>query len=341
MGLPIVLFLCLPVGAAALSGAFLYTEAPRYDVQAMLHAGDRFPAGAAVKVFANGVSRQLAPSLAMSADAALSPDAQFVLLSGKQRAGQPWQIWEVPLAGGPPRQLTSGTDDCIRPFYAAEGKFVYARKTPRGFQIEIAPLQGGDPLRLTWMAGNFLPDGLMRDGRVLFEASLSRCAFDCSRPLHGICGRFRCGNAPLRSRTGPPLGRRTGVGRPDLPNRRRAGAVHVGARRTTGRGVAERPIRRAGGGGRSGRMAGHVSRGSGSSVLDLPLCAAADRATGEGGGAECLSARAGARPPGSALPPFEPGQSGGRQSALSEFLCFEIAADSEKLRGRSEGLVAE
>jgi hypothetical protein len=171
VGLLIVLLLCLPVGAAALPGAFLYTEAPQYDVQATLGAGERFPAGAAVKVFAGGASRQVAPSLSVSADPALSPDAQFVLLSGKQRAGQPWQIWEVPLAGGPPRQLTSGADDCIRPFYAAERKFVYARQTPRGFQIEIAPLQGGDPLRLTWLAGNFLPDGVMRDGRVLFEAA--------------------------------------------------------------------------------------------------------------------------------------------------------------------------
>jgi hypothetical protein len=154
-----------------MSGAFLYTEAPRYDVQAPIHAGDRFPAGARVLVFANGVSRPLAPSLTTSADPALSPDAQSVLLSGRQRAGEPWQIWEVPLAGGPPRQLTSGTEDCIRPFYGAEGKFVYARQTARGFQIEIAALQGGTSQRLTWMSGDFLPDGIMRDGRVLFETA--------------------------------------------------------------------------------------------------------------------------------------------------------------------------
>src|ERR1035441_7033969 len=171
VGLRILLFLCLPVGAAAMSGAFLYTEAPRYDVQAPLHAGDRFPGGARVLVFANGVSRPLAPSLVTSADPALSPDAQSALLSGRQRAGEPWQIWEVPLAGGPPRQLTSGTEDCIRPFYGAEGKFVYARQTARGFQIEIAALQGGTAQRLTWMAGDFIPDGIMRDGRVLFEAA--------------------------------------------------------------------------------------------------------------------------------------------------------------------------
>jgi hypothetical protein len=67
--------------------------------------------------------------------------------------------------------LTSGAEDCIRPFYGAEGKFVYARHSARGFQIEIAPLQGGNAQQLTWMAGDFLPDGIMRDGRVLFEAA--------------------------------------------------------------------------------------------------------------------------------------------------------------------------
>jgi hypothetical protein len=159
------------MGAAAVSGAFLYTEAPRYDAQAMLHSGERFPAGATVKVFSQGASRQLAPTLAASADASLSPDAQTVLLSGKRRAGDPWQIWEVPLTGGIPRQLTSGADDCIRPFYAAENKLVYARRSAHGFQIEIASLAGGAAMRLTWMPGDFLPNGLMRDGRVLFEAA--------------------------------------------------------------------------------------------------------------------------------------------------------------------------
>ncbi len=168
----LILFLLgLTVQASAPSSAFLFTDAPQYDVQAMLHGGERFPGGAAVKVFSGGASRSLAPSLAVSADAALSPDAKFVLVSGKQNPDQPWQIWEVPLAGGAPREVTFGAEDCIRPYYAAERKFVYARQTPRGFQIEIAPLEGNRPLRLTWMPGNFLPDGVMRDGRVLFEAA--------------------------------------------------------------------------------------------------------------------------------------------------------------------------
>jgi hypothetical protein len=67
--------------------------------------------------------------------------------------------------------LTSGAEDCIRPFYAAERQFVYARRTASGFQIEIAPLAGGSALRLTYLPGNFLPNAILRDGRVLFEAA--------------------------------------------------------------------------------------------------------------------------------------------------------------------------
>jgi len=168
----LVILLLASTGTTAVSsGTFLYTEAPRYAVQPALRAADRFPSGAAVKVFANGLSRLLAPSLAVSADPALSPDARSVLLSGQQSPGQPWQIWEIPLAGGAPRQVTSCTADCIRPFYGSPGTFVYARQTPAGFQIETAPLLGGDPLRLTWLPGSFLPDGILRDGRVLFEAA--------------------------------------------------------------------------------------------------------------------------------------------------------------------------
>jgi hypothetical protein len=168
-----------------------------------LRGGERFPAGTVVKVLSGGASRVLAPSLVVSADAALSPDATSVLIAGKEKGGEPWQIWEVPLAGGAPRQLTSGAENCIRPFYAAEQKFVYARRTAGGFQIEIAPLAGGGALRLTYLPGNFLPDAILRDGRVLFEAAFP-AAPAAVRELHtvyadgsGVEAR-RCDHGPDR-----------------------------------------------------------------------------------------------------------------------------------------------
>jgi hypothetical protein len=192
------------VGEASPAGALLYTEATRYDSQAVLRGAERFPEGAVVKLLSDGTARVLAPSLAASADAALSPDAATVLISGKRKAGEPWQIWQIPLAGGTPRQLTSGTEDCIRPFYAAQGKFVYARKTPEGYRIEIAPLAGGSALRLTYGPGNFVPDAVLRDGRVLFEApfpaapSLVRDLYTVYTDGTGVETR-RCDHGPDRS----------------------------------------------------------------------------------------------------------------------------------------------
>jgi hypothetical protein len=341
----ILCLLGISVGAAAPSSALLYTEAPQYDPQATLGGGERFPGGAVVKVLSGGTSRLLAPSLAVSADAALSPDARTVLIAAKEKTGQPWQIWEVPLAGGTPRQVTFGAEDSIRPFYAAEQKLVYARKTARGFQIEIAPLAGGSALRLTYLAGNFLPDGILRDGRVLFEAAFP-AAFPVTpaavRDLYTVYAdgtgveTRRCDHGPDRHSAAEMAS-----GDTDLPDRHGAGAVHFGARRTVGAGAAEGAVHGSGSGDRRRRVAGGVSRGRGGRVLDLPFPAAGGGAAGEGGRAERLPAGAGARPAGASVSPLQPGRSRGSQSAVPELLCFENGADAEGLGGGSAGVVDE
>ncbi len=162
------------VAAPRTPGSFVYTEAPRYDAHATLSGGERFPAGARLKLFSNGGSRPITPGFAASADAAVSFDAMRVLFAGKRRPGDPWQIWEMPLGAAPrltaPRRVTSGEEDCIRPYYLPEHKIVYARRTPQGFQLEIVALAGGVPLRLTYAPGNHVPDAVLSDGRVLYEA---------------------------------------------------------------------------------------------------------------------------------------------------------------------------
>ena len=93
-----------------------------------------------------------------------------MLFAGKRKPAEPWQIWEAAVAGGTPRRVTSGSDDCIRPFYMPGDRLVYARRTPAGFEIELAPLAGGTPLRLTYGYGNHIPSDVLLDGRVLFDA---------------------------------------------------------------------------------------------------------------------------------------------------------------------------
>ena len=151
---------------AGADSPYLYTEAARYDPQ----GGERFPAGARLMLVQGRPGRPFVPGFAASADAAVSFDGTRVLFAGKQKPGEPWAIWETGIAGGAPRRVTSGDDDCIRPFYMPGDSLVYARRTPAGYEIELAPLAGGTPLRLTYGYGNHIPSDVLLDGRVLFDA---------------------------------------------------------------------------------------------------------------------------------------------------------------------------
>ena len=163
-----------PMGFAASANAdspsFLYTVAKEYDSLAWMHGADRFRSGATIFVSDAKGRHPLVPSFAASADPAVSFDGQRVLFSGKRRQEDPWQIWEIALAGREPRRVTFTTDDCIRPFYLPETRIVYARKTAGRFVIEAADLAGSKPLALTYGPANFLPTDVLRDGRILFEA---------------------------------------------------------------------------------------------------------------------------------------------------------------------------
>jgi Hydrazine synthase alpha subunit middle domain len=151
--------------------SLIYTSTPRYDAMAWLRGGDSFPAGAGLMLHSGGRSRSLVPGFAASADANVSFDGASILFAGKKSASDHWQIWQMPIGGGEPRQLTSCADDCVRPFYLPQDRIVYAHRVDGGFQIEASPAGRGTPLRLTYAAGNALPTDVLHDGRILFEAA--------------------------------------------------------------------------------------------------------------------------------------------------------------------------
>lgn len=153
-------------GPAAVLSTVLITEAPRYDPS----CPDRFPEGAVVRVVTGGESRSLAPGFAASAYPAVSFDGKRALFAGKAKPGDAWQVWEIALAGGAPRRVTAFPEDAIAPFYATADEIVYARHTSAGFQLELAPLAGGAGERLTFAPGDHIPSGVLRDGRILFDA---------------------------------------------------------------------------------------------------------------------------------------------------------------------------
>ena len=156
-------------GTAGPHPSYVYTESSRFDPEAWTHAGERFPEGAALRLVAGGNKRALVAGFFATADAEVSFDGRRVLFAGKQRREEGWQIWEAPLEGGPPRQITRFEEDCIRPLYLPEDRVVYARKRAGAFQLEALALAGGAPLLLTYAPGDYLPCQVLRDGRILFE----------------------------------------------------------------------------------------------------------------------------------------------------------------------------
>lgn len=159
------------VRAAPDADSLLYTIAPQYDALAWMRAGERFSSGATVFIKQDGRNRALVPDFAASADPAVSFDGQRVLFAAKQKRQDPWQIWEVALGGGKPHRITSGPEDCVRPFYLPEGRVVYARKIAGRFVIEALSAAGGRPLALTYTFENALPTDVLRDGRILFQSA--------------------------------------------------------------------------------------------------------------------------------------------------------------------------
>lgn len=151
--------------------SFLYTVTQHYEPLAWMHGADRFAPGATIFVRDAQGKRPLAPGFAASVDSGVSFDGQRVLFAGKLKSDDPWQIFEITLAGGEPRRITSGSEDCIRPLYLPEDRVVYARKTAGRFVIEVMDLAGGKPLPLTYGPANFLPSDILHDGRILFEAA--------------------------------------------------------------------------------------------------------------------------------------------------------------------------
>lgn len=148
----------------------LYTAASVYDVRAALHGAERFPRGAQIMILRAGHTTPLVPNFAASADPNLSFDAKWVLFAGKQNAGDPWQIWSMALDGGKPQSVLTASTDLIRPLWMPDRRFVYARRTPEGFSLETAAFDGSAVQRLSFLPGNFIPDDVLRDGRILFES---------------------------------------------------------------------------------------------------------------------------------------------------------------------------
>jgi len=148
----------------------IVTSAPAYDALAALRGGERFPQGAQLLLVQGGKAEPLVAGFAASADVSVSFDAKTVLFAGKKSAGDPWQIWELSLADHAVRQVIGGSADVVRPLYLPGRSLVFARRGPQGYQLVAADLGGKNELPLTYLPASAIPDDVLADGRILFEA---------------------------------------------------------------------------------------------------------------------------------------------------------------------------
>ena len=167
---------------AATAADLIVTATPRYLPLAALTGGERFPKGAELLLVHAGKAEPLLTGFWATADAHLSPDAKKVLFAAKPKAENPWQIWELSLFDRTERRLIAGPADAIRPLYLPSGQFVFALRTPKGFQLTVAgkastatqaaiDLHAGDTLKpLSYIPANAIPADVLHDGRILFES---------------------------------------------------------------------------------------------------------------------------------------------------------------------------
>ena len=148
----------------------IVTAAPVYQPLAALRGGDRFPTGARLMLVRDGVATPLIEGFASTADANVSFDGKKLLFAGKESVNDKWSVWEFTLEDRSVRKVISGESDVIRPLYLPGDGIVFARRTTRGFQLEAAKLDGSGALPLTYMAASALPETVLADGRILFQA---------------------------------------------------------------------------------------------------------------------------------------------------------------------------
>lgn len=148
----------------------IVTAAPVYDALAAMRGGERFPKGARLLHIENGDVTPLLPDFAASADAAVSYDAKYILFAGKKSPADRWAIWELTLSSGAVRKVIDADADAIRPLYLPEAWFTYAVRTPQGFQMEAARLDGEQRRRITFLQSSAVPADVLADGRILFES---------------------------------------------------------------------------------------------------------------------------------------------------------------------------
>lgn len=111
----------------------------------------------------------------------VSYDGRRLLFSGQRSAGDPWQLWEMKIAGSRARQITTGLANCTDPAYLAGDYIIYSAKAEpyqgyEGGEINFALYtcnpDGSNLQPVTFHPAAELSPTLLHDGRMLFTSLL-------------------------------------------------------------------------------------------------------------------------------------------------------------------------
>jgi len=128
----------------------------------------------------------LAESVGQPWGPAWSPDGLQLAYTRIANAG-PWEIYIVPVAGGAPRRLDTGTQSNLWPRWSPDGRrIVFCTFSKGDDDIYVVPAEGGQAQRLTEGGGDdwwpaWSPDG----SRILFSRTEGRTTRLCTVPAGG------------------------------------------------------------------------------------------------------------------------------------------------------------
>jgi hypothetical protein len=116
----------------------------------------------------------LTPQFFAAADPQASSDGRKLLFAGQTRPNATWQIWEMSVEGGSPRQVTHCIEDCFQPVYLPSDEIAYTSlrgaDPARTSQVLVCRNDGTDAHAITFGPGGYEIETILRSGRLLLSA---------------------------------------------------------------------------------------------------------------------------------------------------------------------------
>jgi hypothetical protein len=155
-----------------------FIQAPEFT------AGDparRFPLGSRLvrlRLGAEGTAPSVITPLTLqffaTADPQVSFDGRNLLFAAQAQRNTNWQIWEIPVEGGSPRQVTHCVGDCVQPVYLPAGEIAYTSlrgvEPARTSEVRVCRNDGSEAHPITFGPGRYEVEAVLRSGRLLLSA---------------------------------------------------------------------------------------------------------------------------------------------------------------------------